>query len=588
MSRLHHIPIAGKLLLIIGVFGVLVAASTRLATGNMWVIDARYGGAIAEQGRAALDTLRAGRALLNARLVVAELVVAGTEKGDTRPAAALASARRELFATLAAAKTADPSRTAAIEALERQAAQVLDKTCAKAVALGLSSDDPSVVFNAQTEYLNICAPAFEPVVRNLTAAVDAASAAQRAIQDDLGALTRRTVRDTHLITLGGTALVAALAFIAARGLVSLPIRSLVAVMERLAAGDLTIAVAGTDRGDEIGPMARAVQIFKDNGLELRRAEALAACHRAEAEAARAASEAGRAAVQARQRDVVATIGVATANIDAGAHRITAALDDLWRRTERQMASLEEASSALGHLTATVAAMAGDATTASRVIANTRSAAETSGAIVIETLSSMEDIKTSSSDIGDIVGLIDDVAAQTNMLALNAAIEAARAGDAGRGFAVVASEIRMLALRSSDAARRIRILALDQAAHVDRGVPLVTQTGEALRGIIAKVVEFDALTRQISTSARGHATGIAEINAAVMQIDQVVQDNASMVSGSTDVARALHAESQRLVMAVQRYQVDDPAAHHSDRRVVTDDVGGSQDATGPGRCAAGLA
>jgi methyl-accepting chemotaxis protein len=201
-------------------------------------------------------------------------------------------------------------------------------------------------------------------------------------------------------------------------------------------------------------------------------------------------------------------------------------------------------------------MANNAGQAAQVVVATRSAAETSGAIVEQAVRAMGEIKTSSNQISNIIGIIDEIAFQTNLLALNAGVEAARAGDAGRGFAVVASEVRALAQRSAEAAKEIKTLISVSSSQVETGVVLVDKTGLALKDIAAQVAHIDGLVREISAASREQATGLAEINIAVKQMDQVVQQNAAMVEESTAAAHALKSETSELTTMVGRFTVEE--------------------------------
>jgi methyl-accepting chemotaxis protein len=381
--------------------------------------------------------------------------------------------------------------------------------------------------------------------------------------------------------------------------ITFPIVSMTGVMSRVAGGELTLDVPSLENKDETGAMARAVQVFKDNGLKLQASEAEAGRQRQVAEQERAANEAARAEIQRQQEMVVASVAAgldrlskgdltnrlnqvfsaeyeklrsdfnATADtlqdalrtiltaangISTGSDQIANASDDLSRRTEQQAANLEETAAALMIITTTVKNMAAGAAEAAKVVVTTRSAAESSGEIVQKAVEAMGKIKESSQQITNIIGVIDEIAFQTNLLALNAGVEAARAGDAGRGFAVVASEVRALAQRSAEAAKEIKALISASTVQVEGGVDLVDKTGTALKGIIAKVAEMDGLVRQISASSQEQATGIAEINTAVSQMDQVVQQNAAMVEESTAAAHALKHETQDLSAMVGKFQI----------------------------------
>jgi methyl-accepting chemotaxis protein len=370
-------------------------------------------------------------------------------------------------------------------------------------------------------------------------------------------------------------------------------------MKRLAAGDYDTDIVGLQRRDEIGQMAKAIHVFKDTGIKLKATEAEAA-HRAEiAEGERQANAAARGEIQRQQDDVVATLATgldhlahgdfttqlnntfaaeyeklradfnataaslrsamrtissATTGINSGSDQIASASDELARRTEQQAANLEETAAALNSITDTVKKMAVGAGEAAEVVATTRGSAETSGKIVQEAVEAMDAIRTSSNQITQIIGVIDEIAFQTNLLALNAGVEAARAGEAGRGFAVVASEVRSLAQRSAQAAKEIKGLIATSTDKVDSGVALVDRTGAALHDIIEKITSVDTLVRNISASSKDQATSLAEINIAVAQMDQIVQQNAAMVEETTAAAHTLKNETQDLTTMVGRFRI----------------------------------
>ncbi|KAK0350687.1 hypothetical protein LTR94_028022, partial [Friedmanniomyces endolithicus] len=247
-----------------------------------------------------------------------------------------------------------------------------------------------------------------------------------------------------------------------------------------------------------------------------------------------------------------------AGIRSGAGEISQAADDLSRRTEQQAAGLEETAAALDEITATVNKTASGARQASDVVQAAKGDAETSGVIVRDAVQAMQAIEGSSDQISQIIGVIDEIAFQTNLLALNAGVEAARAGEAGRGFAVVASEVRALAQRSAEAAKEIKTLISTSSTQVGSGVKLVGQTGEALQRIVDRVAEIDGLVSEIAASAQEQAIGLAEVNTAVNQMDQVTQQNAAMVEQSTAASHSLAQEAQSLQASVARFKVGSAA------------------------------
>jgi len=384
-----------------------------------------------------------------------------------------------------------------------------------------------------------------------------------------------------------------------RSKIAAPLTGVARTMEILAQGSVDVEVVGAQRKDEVGAMARSVQVFKDNALALRTAEAAQQRLSAETEAERQRNqEAAEAAAReqafvmehvatgltrladgdltyrvdaqfppAYQRlqsdfngaitqmeEAMRTIVHAANSIGSGSDEIASAADDLSRRSEQQAASLEETAAALDEITATVKRSSAGAVEASRVVTSTRSDAERSAVVVRGAVDAMNQIEKSSQSISQIIGVIDEIAFQTNLLALNAGVEAARAGDAGRGFAVVAQEVRALAQRSADAAKEIKTLISTSSQQVSQGVSMVGQTGEALQAIVGKVSEIDGLVSEIAASGSEQATGLNQVNAAVNQMDQTVQQNAAMVEQSTAASHALKGEANGLMQMIGRFRV----------------------------------
>ncbi|MDG2521838.1 methyl-accepting chemotaxis protein [Caulobacter segnis] len=253
------------------------------------------------------------------------------------------------------------------------------------------------------------------------------------------------------------------------------------------------------------------------------------------------------------REAMMGIAVAAGGLRRGSDEIAEVTDDLARRTEQQAARLEETAATLDEITVTVKRSAQGAVQASSAATAARTDAENSGAVMRDAVNAMGEIKQSSGQIGNIIGVIDEIAFQTNLLALNAGVEAARAGEAGKGFAVVASEVRALAQRSAEAAKEIKTLIANSSAQVERGVKLVADTGQALGDIVGKVAEIDALISEIASSSQEQSTGLHEVNSAVNQMDQVTQQNAAMVEEVAASASSLKAEAVELAGLVGRFE-----------------------------------
>ncbi|MGO4475584.1 methyl-accepting chemotaxis protein [Massilia sp. 2TAF26] len=228
--------------------------------------------------------------------------------------------------------------------------------------------------------------------------------------------------------------------------------------------------------------------------------------------------------------------------------------DLSSRTEEQASSLEETAASMEELTSTVKQSAENARQASQLAESAAGVADRGGEVVARVVDTMEAIKTSSNKIVDIIGVIDGIAFQTNILALNAAVEAARAGEQGRGFAVVAGEVRNLAQRSAQAAKEIKELIGDSVEKVGDGATLVLDAGATMQEIVASVNRVSSMIGAISSATREQGTGIEHINQAIAQMDQVTQQNASLVEEAAAASEAMQEQAAKLARTVSVFRV----------------------------------
>ncbi|MEX4005984.1 methyl-accepting chemotaxis protein [Neoaquamicrobium sediminum] len=403
-----------------------------------------------------------------------------------------------------------------------------------------------------------------------------------------------------MVAVGGVLLaVLASGFLVWRS-VALPISRTARSMRALASGELDVEIPGLGRRDEIGEIADAFQLFRENTIrkvneerdaaearqrEAREREELERDEKerqarelqhavdvladglsrlADGDVAQRIDEPFTASMErlradfnnsvARLQAALQTVGENANAIHAGSDEIRNASDDLSKRTEQQAASVEQTAAALEQLVTTVRDSSRRAEEAGALVARTRTGAERSGAIVQDAVAAMDRIEASSTQISTINGVIDEIAFQISLLALNAGIEAARAGEAGRGFAVVAQEVRDLAQRAANAAKEINTLITTSGEHVRAGVELVGEAGEALRTIVSEVQEISTNVVAIVEASREQATGLNEINIAVNRIDQGTQQNAAMVEQSTAASHKLASEASALNALLAQFKL----------------------------------
>ncbi|MGR3323527.1 MAG: methyl-accepting chemotaxis protein [Pseudooceanicola sp.] len=244
------------------------------------------------------------------------------------------------------------------------------------------------------------------------------------------------------------------------------------------------------------------------------------------------------------------------SIDGEAGAIASASADLSRRTETQAATLEETAAAITELAASVKSVADNAGDARRMANKAGDVADESGTVVDSAVAAMDRIVTSSSKISKVTALIDDIAFQTNLLALNAGVEAARAGESGRGFAVVATEVRALAHRSSDAAKEINGLIAASEGEIGAGADKISKAGDSIREIASYVTRLREAIDSVANATSEQSTSLEEVNAAMLQLDSVTQQNVAMFEETTASTAALRSRSAELVQAGSRFSTAD--------------------------------
>jgi len=311
--------------------------------------------------------------------------------------------------------------------------------------------------------------------------------------------------------------------------VTRPLQAVGAVIETVAQGDLTCQVEIHSQ-DELGELGRVLNSTNE-GL----------------------------------RKMVLKIQESAHTISTASGEISTGNTDLSRRTEEQAAGLEETASAMEQITANVHQTAENAHSANQESTKTRQVAEEGGAAVNQVIAAMAAINESSTKINEIIGVVDEIAFQTNLLALNAAVEAARAGEQGRGFAVVAGEVRNLAKRSADAAKEIKGLIRESVAKSQDGNRIAAHAGATIREVVLHVQRVTALVGEIAGATQEQSTGLGEVNKAVVQMDEVTQQNAALVEEAAAAAESLDAQAHSLTEIVARFKTDNESHRTRSRR-----------------------
>ncbi|BEV17893.1 methyl-accepting chemotaxis protein [Herbaspirillum sp. DW155] len=365
-------------------------------------------------------------------------------------------------------------------------------------------------------------------------ALNAFSAFQKTLMDDSVAQGQQTTDSAIALMLELSGVAILLCVLAAWWVtrsITRPLNEAVDVASAVAQGDLTVQIGQTSK-DETGMLLASLKTMNQN------------LHR-----------------------IVSEVRNGTDTINTASSEIARGNLDLSSRTEEQAGALEETASAMEELTSTVKQNADNARQANSLAATASDVAVQGGSVVGQVVQTMGEINEASRKIVDIISVIDGIAFQTNILALNAAVEAARAGEQGRGFAVVASEVRTLAQRSATAAKEIKALIDDSVSRVDNGSRLVEQAGTTMSEVVASVRRVTDVVAEISAASNEQSDGIEQINHAIVQMDEVTQQNAALVEEAAAAAQSLQEQSARLVETVSIFKLgsQDAARAHAPRQ-----------------------
>lgn len=589
MSFLDNAKIRTKVLALLGLLGCLCLALSWYASSAIRGVDDSYSSLVDVKLPSTTKLARVQR--LSTEMVYSAyqaIAYDGSTAEARRTVGDEAEAYRGAKTLLSELQTSRPDYATELGEIGREVDEV-HQIAASAIPFGLRND------NATATQRLAAADRGLARLKKLTVGLnEAASAEAKRTSEELSASSASTATTQVIVSVIGIGLVMGLAIWLVKVGVSAPIARLEESMRVLAGGNNRLEVPGTNRGDEVGSMAKAVLVFRDAAV----AQEIAAVEKQKADADQkavvdcvgkhlgmlakgdltaeieqefpqsyAALKTNFNGAISNLRELIASVAESTLQIRTGSGEIAQAAEDLARRTESNAASLEETSAAItemdGRLKAT--AQAAEQTVqradqASATVGTGRSMAD-------QAVASMNRVSSSAKGIDDVIEGLDKIAFQTRVLAMNAAVEAGRAGDAGRGFAVVADLVSALAMRAEEEAKRARDQLTVTQTDIGAAVEAVGRVDSALAEISTDVSEVNNLLSKIARDNQTQASAVTQINAAVSSMDAATQQNAAMVEETSAAARNLSAEVQGLAEQASRFDTGRPssAMSHSPKK-----------------------
>ncbi|WP_244646856.1 methyl-accepting chemotaxis protein [Sphingomonas sp. CFBP 8760] len=565
-----------KISLLLLSIGVVALGLAWAASGRLMVTDTQYSDLISRTMEPTVHLVRADRSVSDMGYQAYKTLVYDGGSSEARIAARTQAAAFEAaIESLKRAKGGDPAAAATIDALaaDVSAAQAV---YARGVAFGMRNENDAARRELATgdTLIDRLKARFKPYN-------DKRIGFARTSSDDLTASNRRTSMTLIAVAVASVIAGLGLAMVATRKSITGPLDGLRGQMADMAGGRYAAEIVGIGRGDEVGAMAQAVQVFRKDGLAKLAADQAKA--RADAEqkmvvdtvsshlsslsngdltatididfpAEYAALKANFNEALAKLDDLIGSVSASAATIRTGSGEIAQASEDLARRTESNAASLEETAASVTQMDGRLRA---SATAATRTVERADQAIATVGggrAVADEAVQAMGRVSDSAKGIDSVIEGLDKIAFQTRVLAMNAAVEAGRAGDAGRGFAVVADLVSALAMRAEEEAKRARDQLTVTQTDIVTAVEAVTKVDGALADISGDVTQVHELLATMAADNQAQSAAITQISVAIGTMDQSTQQNAAMVEETSAAARNLASEVASLADHASRFKV----------------------------------
>jgi methyl-accepting chemotaxis protein len=559
MSWLNNFKIVFKVGLIVAMLSTVMVGLVSFAVMKMRASDEAYSDVV---GRVDKYTTLAARAAKHAENYVSsafQLATETTDEGNVKYLAQTGSSRKGYESVMAEVLKDMPEKTAVIEPVVAQFNKGF-AACDPGIQYAASTTTAEDNMKAAQRLKSECVPLMEAALRAQTKMVDGLIADAQKVSDLLTDQTNSSI-NTVMTTAGVGLLVSLIAamWIGIKGL-SAPISELKIVMEAFARNDLQAAVPGTERRDEIGEMARTVEVFKTNGLEVERmktdqlaAEQRTAAQR-KAEMIKLAND-----FETAVGEIIDTVSSASTELEASARTLTSTAERSQQRTTMVAAASEEASTNVQSVASATGQMASSVNEISRQVQTSSKIANEAVDQARKTNDRVGELAQAASRIGDVVELINTIAGQTNLLALNATIEAARAGEAGRGFAVVASEVKALAEQTAKATGEIsqqisgiQAATQDSVAAIKEIGDTIGKMSEIASTIASAVEEQGAATQEISRNVQQAAQGTQQVSSNITEVQRGASETGSASSQVLAASQSLSRDSNRLKVEVGKF------------------------------------
>ena len=558
MSALNNLKIVWKISLIVAVLSCTVVGVAAFGTLQLSAMVTDYSTLSGEQS-AAIDLVRAQRRAETYHSALYAVLTETTDAGNAKRMKTATENRNEIGSLIEAAIKKDPARASEVQrvgAALKAGFAACDPVLEAGAKASTAEDNAKVGDRAHKECDPVLDKVLDDIAKFVSESADRVTNEKAVLKTDADA----TIRNVMLVGLVGLLIGAALSLFVGLKAMSQPIARLKAAMEKLANNDLGTDVPGTERRDEIGDMAKTVEVFKSNGIEIVRIK------KVQEENERLAAEQRRRDMmdlanqfEAAVGEIVEAVSSASTELEASASTLTATAERAQKVTTMVAAASEEASTNVQSVASATEELSSSVNEISRQVQESARMAHSAVDQARATNDRFGELSKAAARIGDVVELINTIAGQTNLLALNATIEAARAGEAGRGFAVVASEVKALAEQTAKATGEIGQQISGIQAATQESVGAIKEIGgtieklsEISATIASAVEEQGAATQEISRNVQQAARGTQQVSNNINDVQRGASETGSASSQVLSAAQMLSGDSNRLKLEVGKF------------------------------------